>query len=199
MKSRSMVDNSSLALLSFLAFLPHEHAQSPSALYTWDNTGNPEPNVENWVKNFGTNTVTLTISPPANCDYRNRHCRRGHCDHDGANRVRESATAAGGGTDVTGLDYLEFDLGHNGPANQRAVLCPSIDWLYFRCPWARFGRDTRSEYLSGTTHWFNGRSGRLPSHDWIQRPRSSCGGQRYLDPSGGRAGGTPLAARPDHP
>jgi hypothetical protein len=35
---------------------------------------------------------------------------------DGANRVRESATAASGGTDVTGLDWMEFDLGHTGGA-----------------------------------------------------------------------------------
>jgi hypothetical protein len=33
---------------------------------------------------------------------------------DGANRVRESATSASGGTDVTGLDWMEFDLGHTG-------------------------------------------------------------------------------------
>jgi hypothetical protein len=33
---------------------------------------------------------------------------------DGANRIRESLTAGSGGTDVTGLDYMEFDLGHNG-------------------------------------------------------------------------------------
>lgn len=33
---------------------------------------------------------------------------------DGPNRVRESSIAANGGLDLTGLDYLEFDIGHNG-------------------------------------------------------------------------------------
>lgn len=90
-------------------------AQSPSVLYTWDNTGNAAPNIESWVKNFGTNTVTLdnatfgtltiteTGSPGSTVAI-----------SDGSNRVRESAIGASGGTDVLGLDYLEFDLGHNG-------------------------------------------------------------------------------------
>jgi hypothetical protein len=36
---------------------------------------------------------------------------------DGFNRVRETPAASSGGTDLTGLDYLEFDLGHNGAGN----------------------------------------------------------------------------------
>jgi hypothetical protein len=92
-------------------------AQSPSALYTWDASGNPAPNVENWVKNFGGNTVTLDNSTPGQL----RIVESGGAGadvaiSDGANRVRESSIAASGGTDVTGLDFLEFDLGHNGSA-----------------------------------------------------------------------------------
>jgi hypothetical protein len=103
-----------LALLC-LSLLTHAYAQAPSALYTWDNSGNPAPNVETWAKNFGANTVTLnnatlgelTIveSGGAGADV---------AISDGANRVRESSTAAGGGTDVTGLDFMEFDIGHSG-------------------------------------------------------------------------------------
>jgi hypothetical protein len=91
-------------------------AQAPSAIYTWDNTGNAMPNIENWVKNFGTNNATLDNSVAGEL----RIIETGTPGEDialsdGANRVRESATAASGGTDVTGLDYMEFDIGHNGP------------------------------------------------------------------------------------
>ena len=94
-------------------------AQAPSALYTWDASGNATPNVENWSLNFGgtgaaatlTNVgtdlvITETSSTPG----------ASVAITDGANRVRESALNASGGTDVTGLDFLEFDLGHNGSA-----------------------------------------------------------------------------------
>ncbi|MBA3484648.1 MAG: hypothetical protein H0T51_22820, partial [Pirellulales bacterium] len=93
-------------------------AQLPSVLYTWDNTGNAAPNVESWAKNFGANTVILDNSIFGEL----RIIETGGAGADvaitdGANRVRESSTAAGGGTDVTGLDFLEFDLGHNGAGN----------------------------------------------------------------------------------
>lgn len=90
-------------------------AQLPSVLYTWDNTGNAAPNVENWVKNFGANSVTLDNSILG--ELRIIETGGAGADvamSDGANRVRESSTAASGGTDVTGLDFLEFDLGHSG-------------------------------------------------------------------------------------
>jgi hypothetical protein len=100
---------------SLLALGQMAAAQSPSALYTWDNSGNAAPNVENWVKNFGANSVTLdnnvlgtlriTETGTAGSDV---------ALSDGANRVRESSTSASGGTDLTGLDFLEFDIGHNG-------------------------------------------------------------------------------------
>jgi hypothetical protein len=89
--------------------------QAASALYTWDASGNATPNVENWVKNFGTNTVTLDNTTPG--ELRIVESGGAGADvaiSDGANRVRESSTAASGGTDVTGLDFMEFELGHNG-------------------------------------------------------------------------------------
>jgi hypothetical protein len=93
----------------------HAAAQSPSVLYTWDNTGNASPNIENWIKNFGTNTATLDNTVFGSL----RLTETGTAGEDiafsdGANRIRESLTSGGGGTDVTGLDYMEFDLGHNG-------------------------------------------------------------------------------------
>jgi hypothetical protein len=103
-----------LALLC-LSLLSHAYAQAPSALYTWDNTGNASPNIESWVKNFGTNTVTLDNNTAGELTIiETGTAGEDIAMSDGGNRVRESATAAGGGTDVTGLDYLEFDIGHNG-------------------------------------------------------------------------------------
>lgn len=103
------------SLIILLTTASQSLAQAPSAIYTWDASGNATPNVENWVKNFGANNATLDNNTPgvltivetggAGADI---------AISDGANRVRESSTAASGGTDVTGLDFLEFDLGHNG-------------------------------------------------------------------------------------
>jgi hypothetical protein len=105
------------AALAFVVIASQVVAQAPSALYTWDNTGNAMPNIENWVKNFGTNTAILDNAVPGAL----RLIETGGAGadiafSDGANRVRESATSASGGTDVTGLDWLEFDLGHTGAA-----------------------------------------------------------------------------------
>lgn len=85
-------------------------AQSPSVIYTWDGVSS----VEDWGKNFGTNTVTfnndtvgeLTIIETGGSG-------EDVAIRDGTNRVRETSTQSGG-LDLTGLDYLEFDLGHNG-------------------------------------------------------------------------------------
>ena len=68
-------------------------------------TGNAAPSIENWVKDFGTNTVTLDNSVLGEL----RIVETGTPGEDvaisdGVNRVRESATGASGGTDVTGLD-----------------------------------------------------------------------------------------------
>lgn len=109
-------------LIAFLAllcvsgrFISNARAQSPSALYTWDNTGNAGPNVENWVKNFGTNNATFDNLTPGELKIIETGTPgEDIAVSDGANRVRESLISGSGGTDVTGLDYLEFDLGHSG-------------------------------------------------------------------------------------
>lgn len=117
MKSRQMLVT--LLAIACLVALPlsFARAQSPSALYTWDNTGNPQPSVESWVKNFGTNTVTLDNNTSGELTIiETGTAGEDVAISDGGNRIRESATNGSGGTDVTGLDYLEFDLGHNGSA-----------------------------------------------------------------------------------
>ncbi|MFO0788164.1 MAG: PEP-CTERM sorting domain-containing protein [Pirellulales bacterium] len=95
-------------------------AQSPSALYTWDNTGNASPNIESWVYNFGAGgtSATLTNAVPGELTITETSATVGGslAISDGGNRVRESSTGASGGTDVLGLDWLEFEVGHNGSA-----------------------------------------------------------------------------------
>jgi hypothetical protein len=88
-------------------------AQSPSAIYTFGTPGD----VQGWVKNFGTNTVTLDNNTPGQLTVTETGTAGTTVAiSDGANRVRESSTAASGGLDLTGLSFLEFDIGHNGTA-----------------------------------------------------------------------------------
>jgi hypothetical protein len=93
-------------------------AQSPSVLYTWDNTGAVSPNVEAWNRNFGAASTSATLSNAVlgslSIVETSTALGGSQAFTDGGNRVRESSTASSGGTDLTGLDYLEFDLGHNG-------------------------------------------------------------------------------------
>ena len=97
------------ALLSFDA-----HAQAPGALYTWAGTGD----VRGWVKNFGDNTVTLSNTIAGELTITETGgAGASLAMSDGPNRVRESSTGASGGLDLTGLSYLEFDIGHNGAGN----------------------------------------------------------------------------------
>jgi len=103
---------SSLVAL-FLAAAPRSGAQSPGAIYTFDQTGD----VRAWVKNFGTNAVTLDNNTAGQLNITETGTAgTGEAISDGANRVRESSTAASGGLDLTGLSFLEFDLGHSGTA-----------------------------------------------------------------------------------
>jgi hypothetical protein len=104
-----------LVVAATLSISSAARAQAPSALYTWDNTGNASPNIENWVKNFGTNTATISNSIFGELTLTETGAAGSTIAFsDGGNRVRESATGSSGGTDVTGLDWLEFDLGHSG-------------------------------------------------------------------------------------
>jgi hypothetical protein len=87
--------------------------QSAGPIYTWNNTGN----IQSWVRNFGTNAVTLDNSIPGELTVTETGTPGTTVAiTDGANRVRESSTAASGGLDLTGLSSLQFDIGHNGTA-----------------------------------------------------------------------------------
>jgi hypothetical protein len=106
-----------ICLLKFVAFISflmvpwfQGRAQGPGPLYTWSGTGD----VRSWVKNFGTNTVVLDNSIAGELRITETGGTGANVSiSDGPNRVRESS-ASTGGTDVTGLDFLEFEIGHNG-------------------------------------------------------------------------------------
>ena len=89
-------------------------AQSPSVLYTFPSTGD----TRGWFKNFGNNSVTLDNATAGQLTVTETGTGAsvgvGEAISDDFNRVRESSTAASGGLDLTGLSFLEFDLGHSG-------------------------------------------------------------------------------------
>jgi hypothetical protein len=96
-------------------------AQSPGALYTWDNTGGAVPNIESWIRGFGATDTAATLdnNTAGQLTITENGVATGGSQafSDGFNRVRESSTAASGGLDLTGLDFLEWDLGHSGTGN----------------------------------------------------------------------------------
>jgi hypothetical protein len=107
-----------ISLLAFVSCIVSSRstcAQSPGAIYTWSGTGN----LQDWVKNFGANSVVLdnAIDGELRITETGVGAAAGAAIaiSDGPNRVRESSVAAGG-TDLTGLDFLEFVLGHSGTA-----------------------------------------------------------------------------------
>ena len=119
-----------IAILATLVAAPQEaHGQMPSVLYTWDTPGG----LQDWAKAFGDNAVTLQSSITGELTITETGAAGGFVAiADGANRVRESSTASNGGTDLTGLDFLEFDLGHNGsgPINVQFYVQGSPGFTY---------------------------------------------------------------------
>lgn len=112
------------------------YAQLPSVLYTWDGTGNAEPNIESWVRNFGAANTAATLDNTISGSLRivesSATAGGSQAFTDGGNRVRESSTGSSGGTDLTGLDFLEFDLGHNGagPVNVQFFVQASTGFTF---------------------------------------------------------------------
>ena len=110
-----------LAVVLGLGLATTAMGQLPSTLYTWDNSGNAAPNVEAWVRNFGAASTSATLDNSIFGELRiietSATVGGSQAFTDGANRVREAYTASSGGTDLTGLSFLEFDLGHNGAGN----------------------------------------------------------------------------------
>jgi hypothetical protein len=106
-------------LLVFLSFGTHAIAQSPSVLYTWDHAIGEAmgANNEGWAFGFGGNTLTLDNTTDGTLRATETGTAGlGWAINDSFNRIKESANPADfGGIDLTGLDFLELQLGHNGP------------------------------------------------------------------------------------
>lgn len=99
-----------LAVAAMFGWSSLAQAQLPGVLYTWSGTGN----VQQWKQNFGTNIGTLANTIDGELTIIEGGPLSGEMSiSDESNRRLESSTA-GGGLDLTGLDFLEFDLGHNG-------------------------------------------------------------------------------------
>ncbi len=112
----------SIVVLAVLACGGAASAQSPSVLYTWNGTGN----TQNWLRstsepNFtvlsNTTAGQLTITEegdefdPGSIDptfYGKSHIFRDNGDY-----IREGSLASGG-IDLTGLEFIEMDISHNG-------------------------------------------------------------------------------------
>lgn len=103
-------------IFSFSLALP-TLGQLPSTLYTWDGTGD----VQAWIRNFGATDTsgTLANSTAGTLTFTETSVAAGGSQaiSDGWNRVRGLPTGPSGGLDLTGLKYLEFDLGHSGTAD----------------------------------------------------------------------------------
>jgi len=113
-KSPPLVFFPALVISAIALFSAAANGQSPGPIYTWSGTGD----TQGWVKNFGANSVLVenVIDGELRVTETGDGAAAGAtvAISDGPNRVRESSVFAAGGTDLTGLDFLEFDLGHSG-------------------------------------------------------------------------------------
>jgi hypothetical protein len=106
-----------LATSLVLVTLAPAAAQVPRTLYTWPGTGN----IQDWDHTETANATTLTNTIAGELtvtelgDALDPDLKGGaHVFYDGHNRRFESSPEIGG-LDVTGLDFIEIDLGHNHP------------------------------------------------------------------------------------
>lgn len=104
------------AVLSMLIYSGVARAQSPGVLYTWPGTGN----IADWTTN-GPNFTVLDNNTAGQLtatemgDQLDPTIVGGEVFiHDGFQRRLESSADIGG-LDLTGLSYLEMDIGHNSP------------------------------------------------------------------------------------
>lgn len=89
------------------------HGQLPSTLYSWQSAPN---NIQEWKFAFGggaSATLTNSVAGELTIQETSPTIGASFAFSDGGNRVRETSQS-NGGTDLTGLDWLEYEIGHNG-------------------------------------------------------------------------------------
>jgi hypothetical protein len=108
-----------IAVMGLLATCGVASGQSPRVLYTWEGTGN----IREWASDGSSqvNHTTLTNAIAGELTVTETGDDFGDPGggiviRDGFNRRMESSTASGG-LDVTGLEFLEIDVAHNGTGN----------------------------------------------------------------------------------
>lgn len=99
--------------------------QSPRTLYTWEGTGD----AVNWFKQFGANDVTIANDIAGELTITEIGTSGAPVAvSDGFNTISESAASVvAGGIDLTGLDSIEFDLGHNGVGSVSVQFFAQVD------------------------------------------------------------------------
>jgi hypothetical protein len=122
MRSRRWLVSGAVLLAAGVYACSPARAQSPSVLYTWDQSFGETtgPNVEGWSDAFGNNPVTLdnTVNGTLGITETGAAANAGAdwAISDSFNRIKESFNPKDyGGIDLTGLSSLQLDLGHNGP------------------------------------------------------------------------------------
>jgi hypothetical protein len=116
MSRRNMILSFVVGTLSLMA--AQAKAQSPGVIYTWDATGLGPTSTEQWFRNFGaaSTAATFSVNPAGSLSIAETSTALGGSQafSDDFNRIRESSVSGNGGLDLTGLQFLEFDMGHNG-------------------------------------------------------------------------------------
>ena len=128
MSRRWLVGSAFLLAVGVYACSP-ARAQSPSVLYTWDQSFGEAvgPNTEGWSFGFGGNTVALdnTVNGTMGVT-ENGTPGLDWAISDSFNRIKESFNPADyGGIDLTGLSSLQLDLGHSDPLATITTRTPS--------------------------------------------------------------------------
>src|SRR2546422_2291589 len=105
--------------------LNHANAQSPATLYTWPS------GVQDWFKNFGAGSTSATLANSGGAfqiTETSAAAGGSQAFSDGLNTIRDasalSPSGSAGGLDLTGLSFLQFDMGHNGVGNVNVQFFP---------------------------------------------------------------------------
>ena len=166
-------------------------AQSASRMYTWDGSGNPAPNVENWVKNFGTNTVTIDNSVPGELTMVETGTRRLDSRHH--RRRQPRSRVVHGVQRWNGSHRPELSRVRIGPqrrrAGQRAVLRSGINRFQLRRAWPGRRGAAGRQHVSGSASALTAAQ-RFTSARWASTSAITLAQATDLDLREVRSGGT---------